>query len=403
MVRANPEKVGFDGSKLSHLDTLFRGIVGSDADKKEIPGLGLRIMRRGTIAFDNCYGFADQEKLIPMTEETLVRIFSMSKPIVASAALILYEQGAYCLDEPIKKYIPSFESPRVFASLTDDREDFVPAESDINIGQLFTMTSGMSYGFNPEGDKVDSYYQREFENRQKKFEQYTTEEYIDVLAGMPLAFQPGSDFRYSWSIDVLGRLIEVISGKTLGDFLESELFIPLGMKDTGFFTNSEQNTRLAEIYDYGGEKRVRAEEVFPIHSQPLFESGGGGLLSTLNDYTRFCEMLRNKGSFEGAEILSRKTVDLMSSNHLIGNALKTCFNNYKTGYGYGLGVRSLVSPAKAGINGSVGEFGWDGAASTWMMIDPLEEMTVLFMVQTFPFNYHGLHKRFQQIIYSALR
>ncbi len=403
MIRANPEKVGFDGSKLSRLDTLFQGIVGGNDEKKEIPGLGLRIIRRGTIAFDNCYGFADQEKHIPMTEETLVRIFSMSKPIVAAAALTLFEKGAFSLDEPIKKYIPSFASPRVFRSLSDDGEEFVPAESDITIEQLFTMTSGMSYGFNPGQDKVDAFYQREWEREDIRFEHMSTEKYIDFLARMPLAFQPGTDFRYSWSIDVLGRLIEVISGRTLGDFLESEIFIPLGMKDTGFYASSEQATRLAGLYDYGGEKRVRAEETFPIHHQPLFESGGGGLLSTLNDYARFCEMLRNHGSFEGAEILSRKTVDLMSCNHLEGQALTTCSGGYKKGYGYGLGLRTLISTAKACINGTPGEFGWDGAASTWMMIDPREEMTVLFMVQSFPFDYHRLHKRFQQIIYSALR
>ncbi len=403
MVRANPEKVGFDGSKLSRLDKLFHSLVGSDSARKEIPGMGLRIMRRGIIAFDNCYGFADQENLIPMTEDTVVRIYSMSKPIVSAAALTLYERGAFSLAEPVKKYIPSFESPRVIKSQEGDGSDTVAAESDITIGQLFTMTSGLSYGNNPKEDKVDRLYEEYFDKLEKPFYELTTEELVDRLARFPLAFQPGTDYRYSWSIDVLGRLIEVLSGRSLGDYLESELFIPLGMNDTGFSANREQMTRFAGLYDYSGEERVKREGDIPAGMKPVLEMGGGGLLSTMNDYTRFCEMLRNRGSFEGAEILSRKTVQLMSSNHLEGQALKRFTNGSKRGYGYGLGVRSLLNPAKAGINGSVGEFGWDGAASTWMMIDPVEDMTALFMIQAFPFDYHGLHKKFMQLIYSALR
>ncbi|MBN2625731.1 MAG: beta-lactamase family protein [Spirochaetales bacterium] len=403
MVRTNPEKVGFDGSKLSRLDKLFHGLVGGDSSRKEIPGMGLRIMRRGIIAFDNCYGFADQENLVPMTEDTVMRIFSMSKPIVSTAALTLYEQGAFTLDEPIKKYIPSFESPRVLKSLDGDSTDMVAAESDITIGQLFTMTSGLSYGFDPDNDKLDRIYSDYFEKLEKPYYEITTEDFIDRLAQFPLAFHPGSDYRYSWSIDVLGRLIEVLSGRSLGDYLESELFIPLGMSDTGFFANKEQLTRQAGLYDYSGEERVRTDGDIPPGTKPAFESGGGGLLSTMNDYTRFCEMLRNRGSFEGAEILSRKTIELMSSNHLEGKSFERFFNGNKKGYGYGLGVRTMLNPAKAGINGSIGEFGWDGAASTWMMVDPKEEVTALFMIQEFPFNYHGLHKKFLQMIYSALR
>jgi CubicO group peptidase (beta-lactamase class C family) len=292
-------------------------------------------------------------------------------------------------------------------TLEGDSLDTVAAEADITIKQLFTMTSGLSYGFFPGQDKLDTLYEEKMKTPPKGKKNPNTEEFIDSLAQLPLAFQPGSDYRYSFSIDVLGRLIEVISGKTLGDFLESEIFIPLGMNDTGFHVNEDQGTRLAGLYQYDGEKRVLIEGFFNPLKKPAFESGGGGLLSTMSDYSNFCEMLLNKGSFEGADVLGRKTVELMAANHLEGKAFDRFYKGDqwggKAGYGYGLGVRTLLNPAKAGINGSIGEFGWDGAASTWMMVDPKEELTVLYMVQMFPYGYHDLRQKFLQMVYSALR
>lgn len=406
MVRVNPEKVGIDGSKLSRIDSFFQRAVGNDANKKEVPGIGVRIIRQGKIAFDNCYGFADIEQGLPMTQDTIVRAYSMTKPIVSAAALKLYEQGAFSLDEPIKTYIPSFSEPKVIASLEMGCRDTVKAESDITIKQLFTMTSGLSYGFHPREDGLDALYEEEQKRAFKS--DPTTAEFIDMLAQLPLAFHPGTDYRYSFSIDVLGRLIEVLSGKTLGDFLESELFIPLGMNDTGFFIEEDQKNRLAGLYDYSGEKREKTNGWMDPFKKPSFESGGGGLLTTMDDYSRFCEMLLNGGSFEGSDLLGRKTVDLMSANHLEGKAFDRFYDGDgkwggKRGYGYGLGVRTLINPAKAGSNGSIGEFGWDGAASTWMMVDPGEEISVLYMVQMFPYGYVNLRDKFVQMVYAALR
>ena len=405
MTRVNPEEVGLDGHKLSRIDDLFKNCVGSDPVKKEIPGIGVRIIRKGKIAFDNYYGFIDAEESAPVTEDSVFRVYSMTKPVVSAAAMKLFEQGAFTLNDPVKLYIPAFNDMKVLKTLNGDSMETEPAKTDITVRHLLTMTSGLSYGFFPETDKLDACYMQEMFNDfpGTRSSEFTDEEFVDRLGDMPLAFQPGTDYRYGFSMDVIGRLIEVVSGMSLSDYLESEIFIPLGMNDTGFFVTPEQQSRLTKLYSYYGDIREEASGLIDHSAKSGFQSGGGGLVSTTGDYSKFCMMLLNKGTYGGAEIMGRKTVDLMTANHLSGRAFETFFGTDTPGYGYGLGVRTLIEPAKAAINGSPGEFGWSGAAGTWVAVDPMEDLCALYMVQSFPSDYYPLRRKFVQILYSALR
>lgn len=373
-----------------YLNNIIEPYMGSDKQSKKIPALALKVVHKGEVLFNSSYG-------IP--EDTIYRIFSMTKPVVSVAALQLWEQGKFLMDEPIEKYIPAFKDMKVLIK-DGDKITYEDTKSPITIKHLFTMTSGLSYGFFADEDPVDKIYAEELKDME------VTENFINSLAKLPLAFHPGEYYRYGFSLDVLGRLIEVISGKTLGEYLSTELFGPLEMVDTGFCIPEHKRSRFTPLYNYEGESRTEAEEWMDYYKKEKFESGGGGLVSTMNDYSNFCEMLINRGVFRGKRVIGRKTLDLMRINHLEGKTFKDYFNGEvftgSPGYGYGLGVRTLIDPAKAGFNGTKGEYGWNGAASTWMMIDPEEEMYLVYMVQMFPYGYHNLIDPIITAVYSCL-
>lgn len=398
MKKAKPESVGFNSERLKRIDTMLQGFI----DRKQIAGISALITRKDHIVYRENFGFANVEKQEKITDNTIFRIYSMSKPITAAAALILFERGLYSMDDPVSMYIPSFKNPGVLTGFDGDKPLTRPAESEITIRQLFTMTSGLSYGFEEEG--LDKYYSDQFALKMKENPKVNTAEFIDMIAGFPLAFDPGTGYRYSFSIDVLGRLIEVLSGKKLSVFLKDEIFKPLQMTDTDFYVTSTRQKRLSKLYEWDGKKLNinRDPQIGVFTKKPFNEMGGGGLVSTVDDYSRFNQMLLHKGEWNDVRILGRKTIDFMSQNHLGDKILNDFTNEEKKGYGYGLGVRVMMNPSKAGLNGSAGEWGWDGMASTWMCIDPKEELTAVFMIQLIPYCCFPAQKYFQQMMYSAL-
>jgi len=364
-------------------------------------GCACSVTYQGETRFEDYVGLQDLESAKPITADTIYRIYSMSKVVTCVAALMLYERGLFLLNDPLEEYLPEFKDPKVYRMTEKGEKYITSATRSIRIKDLFTMTSGLTY----EGDG------NETEREVKKVMQllrrentFNVRKLSVALAKIPLAFDPGTEWRYGLSHDVLGALIEVLSGKTFGEFLSEEIFQPLSMNDTFFKIPDEKKHRLCSLYVRNEEgsllKNTRLDEQY----QPgtLFESGGAGLLSTLSDYSTFAHMLANGGELDGVRILGRKTVELMSTNHLTSDQLSFYNWDYLAGYGYGLGVRTMKSPAAGGSNSSIGEFGWSGLAGTWVLIDPKEKLSAVYMQQMMP-NLEAYHQpRLRNVIYGSL-
>src|SRR5215207_4458895 len=319
-----------------------------------------------------------------MEEDTIFRIYSMSKLITSVAALILHEEGRLKLDDPISKYLPAFDKPKVLRGGTAKAPVLVAAKTPITVKQLLTHTSGYIYGFGK--DPIDTIY-----NDSK----------------MPLVQQPGQSFRYGISTDLLGAVIEKVSGQTLDAFIKSRITGPLGMKETSFTVPAERRARVAKVYTTGKDGQfeepkplVPGNIPYPDEQGRLFPSGGGGMFSTIGDYARFGQMLLNGGALDGVRILGRKTVELMETNHLTGLTRETLDSNDYDGFGLGGSVR--ISLARGARLGSVGQFGWSGAATTDFKIDPQEQLMTLVFTQHFPFNQHDLFWNALTLTYAAL-
>ena len=364
-------------------------------------GCACSVTYQGETRFEDYVGLQDLESAKPITADTIYRIYSMSKVVTCVAALMLYERGLFLLNDPLEEYLPEFKDPKVYRMTEKGEKYITSATRSIRIKDLFTMTSGLTY----EGDG------NETEREVKKVMQllrientFNVRKLSVALAKIPLAFDPGTEWRYGLSHDVLGALIEVLSGKTFGEFLSEEIFQPLSMNDTFFKIPDEKKHRLCSLYVRNEEgsllKNTRLDEQY----QPgtLFESGGAGLLSTLSDYSTFAHMLANGGELDGVRILGRKTVELMSTNHLTSDQLSFYNWDYLAGYGYGLGVRTMMSPPTGGSNSSIGEFGWSGLAGTWVLIDPKEKLSAVYMQQMMP-NLEAYHQpRLRNVIYGSL-
>jgi CubicO group peptidase (beta-lactamase class C family) len=401
-VQTAPEDAGFDPAKLAAMDRFFQRYV----DDGKIPGWHIVVARDGDVVHSSCAGYRDIERQIPVDDETRWRIFSMSKPITSVAAMILVERGELDLDDPISLYLKEFAEPRVYSAGAFEKPLTVPAREPIRVWHLLTHTSGLTYGFH-KAHPVDGIY------RANGFDWGSPPE-NDLAAScaqwarFPLLFEPGSEWNYSVSTDVLGRLIEVVSGQSLDDFLHTEVFEPLGMTDTGFHTDDD---RLGEMYLANPVTgRLRAEPRLGTvgRKPPQVLSGGGGLVSTAADYLRFCEMLRGRGQYDGVRLLGSRTVDLMMSNHLPGNADLDTFGRSlyaespMRGAGFGLGGSVVIDPVAVGNLCSVGEFSWGGAASTAFWVDPAERITVQFYTQLFPSNALPIRPKLRTLINSAL-
>ena len=359
-------------------------IVAEGIEKGNIVGANVLFIKDNKEMHFTAHGYADKEAGKPMTRDTIFRLFSMTKPITAVAVLMLAERGKLDLWDNVSKYIPEFAN----VGVVDASGNIVKAEREINIWQLLTMTSGIPY---PDmdcesGRRMDKLF-KEIEAEFVAGKPTDTMEYCRRIAQIPLCFQPGERWRYGLSADILGGIVEVVSGQKYGEFLKKNIFAPLNMQDTGFFVPKEKRHRFAASYEWSEESKC----LIPFTRNHLglegygedviFESGGAGLVSTVDDYSHFAQMLLNGGSYNGVRILGSKTVELMRSSHL-NEAQRKDFNwDSLKGYGYGCLVRVLENPGANGCNANIGEFGWDGWTGNNIMMDATENMMLLYFIQ----------------------
>ena len=375
-------------------DTLQRFVA-----SRQIAGCSARIIQHDEVLFEGSFGFADLEKGKPVTERTIFPIASMSKVITVAGIMRLYEQGLFKMWDPVSEYLPGFRNPTVAVEGRDGSVELVKARGEVTMRQLFTMTSGVPY---PGDETAAARIRRDRQEEMKKAgkDGLSTLEFCNFVGTLPLAFEPGEKWMYGFSIDILGAVIEVLSGRTLGDYLKETIFAPLGMEDTGFFVPEEKQDRTAILYHIH-EDMKRADRVYPSEKQP-FEGGGGGLFSTVRDYSRFAQMLLHGGTLNGERILGRKTIDLISRDHLTPQQQASHDWDTQRGYGYGLGVRVMTNPEVAGINGSVGEWGWDGAFGNWFCVDPKEDLTCVYLTTNLPGDHYRFIPKLMASMYASL-
>lgn len=401
----DPSSAGFDPDRLARIDRHFQRYV----DDGLLPGWLIAVMRHGELVHVARSGHRDVEAGIPVTDDTVWRIYSMTKPITTVAALRLWEEGAFELGDPVKWYLPAFAEQRVWRSGSVTAPVTEPVTEAMRIWHLMTHTSGLTYGF-LYAHPVDELYRRAgFEWGVPSGNDLTTT--VDLLAGLPLLFQPGTEWNYSMATDVLGRLVEVVTGEPLDVALRRLVFEPLGMHETAFWADDPLQDRLAALYGpHPGTKKIVRLDAFGEAAKhpPAAFLGGGGLVSTARDYLRFAEMLRRGGELDGARLLSPRTVSYMASNHLPGNVDLSAFGRPLfaettfDGVGFGLGVSVTIDPVTAKVPGSVGDNGWGGAASTNYWVDPQEDLTVLFLTQLLPSSTHPLRSQLKQLVHQAL-
>jgi len=372
-----PEAVGFSAERLENLHRLMQGTV----DRKELPGAVTILARHGKVVDYRVYGVKDIESGAKLTQDSIFRDFSMTKPVTAVAMMILYEQGKWLPMDPISKFIPEFAHLKVFKDV-DAAGNMVVEEPKHppTMGELMTHTAGFTYGFFGNSP-VDKEY-----SKQDVMNSKSLQEFIDKLAKIPLMYQPGTKWSYSASMDVQGYIIEKLSGRSLPDFYAEHIFKPLGMKDAGFFVPSEKRDRFVTLYQGAANEPLKPAAVGGKYDQaPGMPSGGGGMVSTAEDYFRFASMLANGGELNGVRIISPESVALMSSNHLAPNLLTGEFgigmHVMRAGFGYGYNCAVIFDPAMAGFSDGKGEYFWDGAAGTWFWVDPTNDVVFVGMIQ----------------------
>lgn len=402
---AKPEEVGLSSSRLARIGDHMKRYI----DAGKIAGALTLVARRGQIAYLEPLGHLEVERRRPVTSEAIWRIYSMTKPITSVGLMMLYEEGRFQLDDPVHRFIPSWRDLRVFVGGNYPTFKTAPAERPMTIRDLLSHTSGLTYGF-MERTNVDAAY-RKLGVADQTRSSYTLRDMVETLTELPLEFSPGTRWNYSVSTDVVGHLIEVISGQTLDAYLRERILEPLSMRDTGFVIAEEQAARFAANYERQGDgslKLIDDPEQSHYRKRSFF-SGGGGLLSTAPDYFRFTSMLQNMGELDGVRFLGRKTVELMTMNHLPGGQDLTDLaqagmftETAYAGVGFGLGFSVMQSPARAHVLGSPGEFAWGGAASTAFWIDPVEDLTVIFMTQLMPSSSYPLRRELRVLTYAAL-
>jgi CubicO group peptidase (beta-lactamase class C family) len=340
---------------------------------------------------------------LPAENDTIYRIYSMTKTFTIAAAMTLYEKGFFKLPDPIAEFLPAFKNMKVAEHDERGVVNLVPAKNPITIEHLFTMTSGIPY---PGPESYSSRVISEIRERLPRDNSVTTAQMADAVAAAPLCFHPGERWLYGFSHDILGRLIEVISGKRLGEYLAEMIIEPLGLTDTAFYVPPHKQARLAKAYNLteSGLMEIHGLDTDPgdYTESPAFESGGGGLASTLDDVGRYGRVLLNFGKLDGYRLLSRKTIELIREDHTNPAHIKAYGFAAQQGYGYGLGVRTMTDIAAAGLNGSYGEWGWDGMLGTYYCVDPEEDLVAVFMVQRVPGSGDDLSRRFVQTVYGAI-
>ena len=409
---ASPEEVGLSSERLARI----RPVVDKDVGDDKIAGAVTLVARRGEVVHLECVGMMDRESNKPMQPDTIFRIYSMTKPITSVALMMLYEKGHFQLFDPVSKFIPAFRDLKVYAGGGESGVDLVDLEREVTVRDLLTHTSGLTYHFLEYG-RVEEMYRDARICSEKPLP-----EFVADLLELPLAFQPGTAWRYSYATDVGAYLIELLGGQPLDVHLRENLFQPLGMVDTGYYVPEEKLDRFAAMYGSGnviepdmtitrwfGDAEDGVNDLISgprdcLESGPhnVFR-GGHGLVSTALDYLRFCQMLLNKGELEGTRLLGRKTVELMTTNHLTPELMPFEIGGiYYAGYGFGLGFRVLKDVGQCLTTGSEGEYGWGGAASTYFWVDPREEFIGIQMAQFQPGDYHQIGADFRVMAYQSI-
>ncbi|MDP3853895.1 serine hydrolase [Phenylobacterium sp.] len=406
---AQSQWTGLDAGRLDRItDHLERNYIGP----KKIMGCQVAVARHGHVAYQKSFGSMDLERGKPMADDAIFRIYSMTKPITSIALMTLYEKGYFQLNDPVSRYVPSWKNHRVWVA--GEGEDMVtePLKRPVSFRDVLCHTGGFTYGGGLPGvgiqHPVDKLY-RELKIRSAGSTD-TMAAFLDKLSQVPLLYQPGERWMYSLATDICGALVEVISGKPFAEYLQDEIFGPLGMVDTAFFVAPDKVDRFCANYQRGADKQLKLIDdpaTSAFAAEPGFKSGGGGLTGTTADYLRFCEMLRRGGELDGHRVIGPRTLELMHMNHLAGGkdlstmALGTFSETANDGVGFGLGFASTMGQVETGTLGT-GDYYWGGAASTIFWVDPKEDLSVVFMTQLMPsgtFNFRG---QLKSLIYSAI-
>lgn len=387
---------------MNNMNGLISRKINGEISYGGIAGANVAVISKGETVYSASFGMADKENSIPMKEDTIFRLFSMTKPVTAAAAMILLERGEIELSDPLKWYLPTFEAPCVL-----DESGKRPAERDITLRDLLTMTSGIPYpDGHPSGQAMGELWGRQSENYLNGEKLLNTREFALEMGRRPLTFTPGDRWMYGASADVMGAVIETVSGTSFGGFLRREIFEPLGMNDTGFYIPPEKYGRLAQAYEYQ-QDGLKPFKHFHLcltdyKAPPAFESGGAGLVSTIGDYSKFVKMLMNRGEFNGKRIMGRKTVELMTKNFLTKEQLRSADWDTMTGQGYGCFMRVLMDRTLAGFNCTEGQYGWDGWMGCFFTIDPVEDLAMLYFIQNAGAGCSKTARQLQNIIWSQM-
>ena len=377
MSETKPEAVGFSPERLKLLDAGMKSLI----DSKKLAGMVTVLARHGKVVEEKTYGYADVASQKPMQKDTIVRIYSMTKPITGIAMMMLYEEGKWKPSDPISRYIPEFRDLKVYSGVDKDgKPTFDKPGHAPTMGELMSHTAGFTYGFFGS-TAVDKMYQEA-----QLLNAPTLQEFIERVAKLPLLYQPGEGWVYSVSVDIQGYLVEKLSGKPFADFLHERIFLPLGMKDTGFYVPAEKLERVASVYQGDAAAAAAMPKDAGISQPPGLPSGGGGLYSTAVDYLRFAQMVLNGGELNGVRLVAPSSIELMRANHVpdeVKNARKFGIGLYQMqpGLGFGYDFAILEDPLKLGSTAGKGTFLWDGVAGTWFWIDPANDLVFVGIIQ----------------------
>lgn len=388
-------------SKIKFAGQSMDNILKKEIENGQIAGAGISVIYQGQLVIQSCLGYSNLEKKRPVEKDTIFRIYSMSKPIAAVATMIQVERGLIDLLSPVSDYLPEFKDMTVV-----DGDKLVKAKRSILIKDLLNMTSGIVY---PDSDVAGTYMQTLFNTIQPKLvtgERISTRQLCKEIAKQPLAFEPGKQWRYGLSVDVMGAIIEESAQMSLSDFYRKEIFEPLGMEDTGFFVEKEKQDRFAQLYKYENNELIIDKQrhlcLTDCLQKPSFESAGAGILSTMEDYNKFAQMLVNYGTYKDIQIISKKSVELFQQNHLTKEQLASVGFETSIGYGYGNFMRVYQEAKEAQTLGSVGEFGWDGWTGPYLSVNPSENLTIVMMLQRSGYTNPALIRKIRNISYSIL-
>jgi CubicO group peptidase (beta-lactamase class C family) len=386
--RAVPEEIGLSTVRLTRLGEVMAGEI----ERERVPGAVALVARRGRLGYFESFGRADAASGAPMAKDTIFRIYSMTKPITSVAAMMLWEDGRFLLSDPIAKYLPDLSRLDVAAD-RDGEIERVPALRAVTIQDLLRHTSGLTYEFRGSGPVHKMYRSAKIDSRAQ-----SSADQVATLGRMPLLYQPGTRWEYGRSTDVVGRLVEVLSGQKLSAFFEQRILAPLGMVDTAFHVPPRHHSRLAEAFGRDPDSGVTVQ-LLEVRDPPNFESGGGGLVSTAADYARFLQMLLNGGTLDGRRLLSRKTVELMTADHL--GPITGAPDLLLPGHGFGLGFAVRLHAGIAHVPGSIGQYFWGGLAGTTFWIDPAEQLFALMLIQA-PGLRDYYRTLFRDLVYAAV-